>query len=153
MHLITAQDKHTVEVMKWFENEQSVRTWSGSDFKYPFDLTSFKASASINELPSKVLLSTNNELLAFGQYYLRLDHCHLARLVVNPVMRGQGLVAQLIAKLSETGKHELGVSSCSLFVMADNKPAIQAYTKLGFKFADYPTPKVIDNCLYMLKNP
>lgn len=152
MHLVTAYDKYIVELMQWFESEYELRLWSGGDFNYPFDLASFKRDACIHSLCSKVLLSATGELLAFGQYYLRLGHCHLARLVVNPHMRGQGLVAVLIEELSRVGKCELGVlSSCSLFVMADNTPAIKAYSKLGFKFAAHPKPMTIDNCLYMLK--
>lgn len=152
MHLITVQDKHIIKMMQWFESEQALRAWSGAGFKYPFDLNSFKHDASINELRSEVLVSQRNELLAFGQYYLRLGHCHLARLVVNPNFRGQGVVAELIAKLIVAGKSDLEVSSCSLFVMADNKPAIKAYKRLGFRFTDYPEAMEVDNCLYMVNN-
>lgn len=150
MNLITVQDKHIIKMMRWFESEQALRAWSGTEFKYPFDLKNFKNDASINELSSKVLVSTTGELLAFGQYYLRLGRCHLARLVVNPDLRGQGLVAELITQLSIAAKRELAVDSFSLFVMADNQGAIKAYSKLGFQLADYPETMEVDNCLYML---
>jgi len=152
MYLISVEDKHIIQLMQWFESEQSLHTWSGTDFNYPFDLSSFKNDANIHSICSKVLVSAKGELLAFGQYYLRLGHCHLARLVVNPHKRGQGLVAELIAKLSMAGKSELGVPTCSLFVMADNKPAVKAYKKLGFKFTVYPKTMEIEDCLYMVNS-
>jgi GNAT superfamily N-acetyltransferase len=39
--------------------------------------------------------------VAFGQYYRRLEHHHLARLCVNPKYRGQGLAKILVTRILE----------------------------------------------------
>ena len=58
--------------MKWFSCEREIRQWAGPEFRYP-------------------LLNRQGLLIGFGQYYLRLERCHLSRLVINPDSRGQGI--------------------------------------------------------------
>ena len=89
-----------------------------------FDLNSFKSDLKLDSLKSFSLVSVEGNLLAFGQYYLRLDKCHLGRLIVNPNFRGQGIASHLIQKLGVLGKTELKTDSCSLFVLGHNKSAI-----------------------------
>ena len=98
-----------------------------------------------------VFLNENSEMIAFGQYYLRLNHCHLGRLVVSPQWRGKKVIALLMQALIDLGKQKLRVNSSSLFVLADNHAAIQAYQKFGFVFSTYPEKISLENCLYMIK--
>lgn len=151
MRLTQPSNPNFIELMSWFSTEEELSVWSGPDFRYPFDLRSFKSDLKLDSLKSFSLISTEGNLLAFGQYYLRLGRCHLGRLVVNPNLRGQGIASHLIQKLSVLGKSDLSTDSCSLFVLGHNKSAIQAYTKLGFSIADYPDEIPLDNCFYMVK--
>lgn len=151
MRLTQPSDENFIEIMSWFSNEEELSIWSGPNFRYPFDLSSFKSDLKLDSLKSFSLVSVEGNLLAFGQYYLRLDKCHLGRLIVNPNFRGQGIASHLIQKLGVLGKTELKTDSCSLFVLGHNKSAIQAYTKLGFSMADYPDEIPLEDCLYMVK--
>jgi len=135
--------------MSWFSSEQKLKKWSGPNFDYPFTAESFKRDLRMDSLNSFVLLDEKNQFVAFGQYYLRLNCCHLGRLVVSPSLRGKGIIAHLIKALVKSGKEKLGVGNCSLFVLADNKPAIVAYQKSGFSLTVYPEQITLDNCLYM----
>jgi len=150
MKLESPNDHHINELMTWFPDEAQLNKWSGPGFRYPFDSCSFKQDLKVDSLASFSLLSTCNEFLAFGQYYLRLDKCHLGRLVVNPAFRGQGVAQHLVHLLRNRGQAELGTTQCSLFVLADNVNAIKAYSKLGFSIAEYPDEIGLDNCLYMV---
>jgi len=150
MKLESPNDNNIIELMTWFPDEKQLNKWSGPGFRYPFDLCSFKQDLKVDSLASFSLLNSSGELIAFGQYYLRLDKCHLGRLVVNPVCRGQGVAQYLVQMLSKRGQAELGTTHCSLFVLADNVSAIKAYSKLGFSVADYPDEIGLDNCLYMV---
>ncbi|WP_159820072.1 GNAT family N-acetyltransferase [Colwellia sp. 20A7] len=151
MKLTVPTDQQLVELMSWFSSEEQLTVWSGPNFSYPFDLKSFKRDLKLNMLSSFSMVSSEGDLLAFGQYYLRLGKCHLGRLVVNPHSRGKGVVASLIGQLSVLGKSDLNTQSCSLFVLDHNKSAIKAYTKLGFCITDYPEKIALENCLYMVQ--
>ena len=151
MRLTQPSDANFIELMSWFSTEEELSIWSGPGFRYPFDLSSFKSDLKLDSLNSFSLVSTEGSLLAFGQYYQRLERCHLGRLVVNPNLRGQGIASNLIHQLSVLGKSDLKTDSCSLFVLGHNKSAIQAYTKLGFSMADYPEEIPLENCFYMVK--
>lgn len=151
MYLTQPSDENLIELMSWFSNEDEVSIWSGPNFRYPFNLNTFKNDLNLDVLNSFSLVTNEGDLLAFGQYYLRLGKCHLGRLVVNPNLRGKGIASHLINKLSTLGKSDLNTDSCSLFVLRHNKSAIHAYTKLGFLIADYPEKIPLENCLYMVQ--
>jgi ribosomal protein S18 acetylase RimI-like enzyme len=151
MHLIQPSNDHLIEVMSWFPTEQALSLWSGPNFRFPLNLDTFKQDLKLETLASFALVSNEGDLLAFGQYYLRLEKCHLGRLVVNPDLRGQGISTHLIQQLMAKGKANLNTDTCSLFVLEHNKSAINAYTKLGFSFAIYPEEITLENCLYMIK--
>ncbi|WP_259365807.1 GNAT family N-acetyltransferase [Colwellia sp. MB02u-6] len=106
----------------------------------------------LESLPSFALLSAQAELLGFGQYYLRLGKCHLCRLVINPIFRGQGIAAHLIQQLSVRGKADLNANSSSLFVVQNNGSAIKTYEKSGFTVACYPEKITVKDCLYMVND-
>jgi ribosomal protein S18 acetylase RimI-like enzyme len=151
MRLTQSSDENFIELMSWFSNEDELSIWSGPNFRYPFDLNTFKSDLKLDALNSFSLISSEGDLLAFGQYYLRLGKCHLGRLVVSPSRRGQGIASHLISQLSILGKSDLSTKSCSLFVLGHNKSAIQAYKKLGFYMADYPEKIPLENCFYMVQ--
>lgn len=156
MQLTQPLENHLLTLMTWFTSEQALTSWSGPNFRYPYDYASFVDDLKLGTLNSFVLTaenstSTSNELLAFGQFYKRLGRCHLGRLVVNPTHRGQGIAAKLIQQLCLIGTEQLGVTECSLFVLANNAHAIKAYEKFGFSFAEYPEEIPLENCLYMVK--
>lgn len=151
MQLNQPSDENFIELMSWFSNEEELSIWSGPNFRYPFNLKTFKNDLNLDTLKSFSLVSNEGDLLAFGQYYLRLGKCHLARLVVNPSFRGKGIASHLISQLSIWGKSDLNTDSCSLFVITHNTSAIQAYTKLGFSMADYPGGVPLEDCIYMVQ--
>lgn len=151
MRLTQPSDENFLELMSWFSNEDELSIWSGPNFRYPFSLNTFKSDLNLNNFKSFSLVSSENDLLAFGQYYPRLGKCHLGRLVVNPHLRGKGIASTLISQLSLLGKSDLNTDSCSLFVLGHNDSAIKVYTKLGFSMADYPEKIPLENCFYMVQ--
>lgn len=150
MHLSTPTDTQLVELMAWFSTQAELDIWSGPEFRFPFDLEQFKCDLKLSTLASFSLLSAQSQLLGFGQYYLRSGRCHLARLVINPHLRGQGIAGHLIAQLMAKGMADLKAKSCSLFVLEHNHSAIKSYQKLGFSFACYPEKIPLEDVLYMI---
>jgi ribosomal protein S18 acetylase RimI-like enzyme len=151
MQLTKPTTKHLKQIMAWISSEQELLQWAGPDFRFPYDLDSFSEDLKLAKLNSYCLLSNESELLAFGQFYLRLGKCHLGRLIVNPDRRGQGVAKLLIEKLSEKGCAELEVEDCSLFVLDNNQSALRVYEKMGFQLAQYPKKLLLPHCLYMIK--
>lgn len=153
MNLTPPSHDHLVEIMSWFPDRESCETWGGPQFRYPFTESSFVEDLRLDETTSLCLLGEDDELLGFGQYYLREGRCHLARLVVPPEKRGRGLGQRLIALLIEAGCEHLGVDESSLFVLAHNEPAVRCYRSLGFEATRYPgeMPE-IENCIYMVRS-
>ena len=137
--------------MSWFNTEQDVRDWAGPSIRFPFTATSFTEDACVNQLDSIAMSDSSGELLAFGQFYQRLDCCHLARLVVSPQHRGQGLITELVEHLSKTGCQQLSVQRVSLFVGIHNLTALNVYRGLGFTETAYPEPLPIDGHLYLTR--
>jgi ribosomal protein S18 acetylase RimI-like enzyme len=151
MHLTKPTDISLSEMMTWFSSEEEFSIWSGPNFRFPFNFSSFKKDLKLDELQSFFLISDDSDLLAFGQYSLRVNRCHLIRLIVNPSFRRQGIASTLIEQLSSLGKLNLNTNSCSLFVLEHNISAITAYEKVGFLMGKYPEKIPFKNCLYMVK--
>ena len=134
--------------MSWFPDRRSCAVWASPAFPYPFTETTFLENIR-PELPSFSLIGDEQELLGFGQYYLRVGRCHLARLVIAPPHRSQGLGAFLVRGLCRRGCRKLGVEECSLFVLPDNPPALKLYRRIGFAEATYPG-QLSPDCVYMV---
>ncbi|MFT2090582.1 GNAT family N-acetyltransferase [Paraglaciecola sp. 2405UD69-4] len=152
MRLTPPLQSHLLTMMDWFADAQQVSDWAGPGVRFPYDLASFTADLQLETLSSYVLLSDDNDLLGFGQYYKRLNRCHLGRLVISPDKRGTGMAAVLIKALCSKGLGEIGTTELSLFVLAHNTSGIKAYQKFGFALASYPEQMPLENCLYMVKS-
>lgn len=142
------EDAHISALMSWFPDAASVAVWSPSNH-FPFERERFIHESKLAELASFMLVDARNTPLAFGQYYNRLQCCHLGRIVVDPARRGQGLGRELILKLLAKGTRELGLQRCSLFVLESNTDARKLYSRIGFLETPYPETLPLPNCLYL----
>lgn len=146
--LLKCTDQELIGVFRWFNSEKAVFYWGGPGVTYPLQVKRFKTESKFQECHSYAL-KQGRQLMAFGQIYERLDHCHLGRLVVSPQYRGQGVGEKLIEALMTEGQRKLNLFQASLFVLSDNKAAIKLYEKSGFIEAVYPKKIPLENCLYM----
>ena len=119
-------------LMRWFPDAVGVRTWGGPGFRHPFDERTFREDAKFDRMSSWALVAADGSLAAFGQYYPKLDRCHLARLAVAPSLRGRGVGRRLVHELCRVGGTALGVNAYSLFVYEGNTAALRLYRSLGF---------------------
>ncbi|WP_160151752.1 N-acetyltransferase [Microbulbifer sp. ALW1] len=150
LQLAACTQEHIPVLMKWIQSETQCREWGGPFFRYPFDTQSFAEDCSWQKLPSFVLQGVAGKLLAFGQFYRRLERCHLGRLIVAPEARGCGIGKSLIRLLAKQGCNALATDQCSLFVLKNNRPAQALYEKIGFQRRDYPEPfEGLELCHFM----
>ena len=140
------------ELMGWFPDASSIDIWGGPAFRFPFSQESFHADCRWKEYSSYCLRNTAGDFAAFGQMTYRYGRSHLARLVANPAMRGQGVGRKLLENLIAVARTEPGVEEIALFVYSDNEPAYRCYLALGFGVQDYPaTAALQDECFYMTR--
>jgi ribosomal protein S18 acetylase RimI-like enzyme len=152
--LVPTRPPHLAELSTWFRTERACREWGGPSFRFPFDVASFRADTRYQEIPSYSLLRVGaDELLGFGQYYLRNGRCHFARLAIAPDHRGHRLGVELVNRLATVGRADLGATACSLFVLASNAPALRLYERLGFVHARWPDDaSPLEGGLYMVRD-
>ncbi len=151
--LDVATETNLAHIMSWFPDADSLALWGGPAFRFPFTQKSFFADCCWPSMASYVLRNDQEQTLAFGQLYERLDRVHLARLAVGPDFRGQGIGKRLIAALCEEGAKKLNRDEFSLFVRKDNETAFRLYERLNFKCVEYPedTP-MREICHYMVRD-
>ncbi len=151
MNLVKTSEAHLYQLLTWVTDEAQLIKWAGPNMRYPSDAKILAKDLYSNGWPGYSLVSNDQQLLGFGQYYERLERCHLCRLIVSPQHRGKRIVQSLIQMIAAIGMQKLGVKSCSLFVYHNNLSALKAYEKMGFTATDYPTDDGMDACLYMVK--
>lgn len=151
MQLVEPTYDHFVEMLTWISSQAQLHEWAGPNVTYPCTAHTLMIDFKVSTLLSFALVDNQNNLMAFGQCYERVKHCHLGRLIVAPEFRGKGLVAKLIDLLSIVGCREFNTDVCSLFVLKANNAAIKAYQRIGFELSDYPFEIPLDSCLYMTK--
>jgi ribosomal protein S18 acetylase RimI-like enzyme len=137
------------ELMAWFPDARTLRTWGGPDFRFPFTSASFHEDAKLDDIDSFSLVDGGG-LAAFGQCYLRIGRCHFGRVAVAPARRGQGLGTRLLREMARWGQARFGPRELSLFVNRDNPDARRLYQRLGFREARYPDPAVLPGAHYMV---
>jgi ribosomal protein S18 acetylase RimI-like enzyme len=153
MLLTYPTQKQYLQVKDWFSNRKQIYAWGGPNLTYPMSDENFLKLLTADHFKSFGLLNDEQQLVAFGQYYRRLDYHHLGRLAVNPKYRGQGLAKILITKILEQAFLQQSAKGASLFVFKDNIVAYQCYQSLGFIETDYPEdpfPGNMQNCAYMV---
>ncbi len=108
--------------------------WAGPNVRYPGTPDTAWADMGASENNAYVLVDAEGEIMGFGQLLLREGGVlHLARLIVDPVMRGHGVGRALCVALMEQGasQHHVSVSSFTLNVYESNTAAFRLYQALG----------------------
>jgi ribosomal protein S18 acetylase RimI-like enzyme len=152
MKLSPATESDISHLMSWFPTGQSVDIWGGPKFRYPFTPDTFQEDVRWRDMDTYCLVDFSGEVLAFGQIYERHGRINLARLVVSPDRRGQGIGRQLVQLLMERGRTSIPGQEYSLYVYRDNHRAKACYAGLGFEENEYPEDdEMADTCIYMTR--
>lgn len=119
----------------WVSDADSCARWAGPKLPFPF------ASAQLPQLLAEpgahsfVLSRGPAEALGFCQFWVREEAgaVHLARIILAPSARGQGLAATLCGLLMGEAARTVGAQAFTLRVYRDNHPALATYEGLGFE--------------------
>ena len=152
MKLKVATEADVSHLMSWFPTARSVDIWGGPMFRYPYTPETFHEDVRWRQIDTYCLFDPAEDMLAFGQIYERHGRINLARLVVSPDRRGQGIGKQLVALLMQEGRESFPLQAYSLYVYKDNYPAKACYTDMGFEEHQFPAgDEMADTCIYMIR--
>lgn len=152
MNLVVATQTDIDHLMSWFPTERSVDIWGGPNFRYPFTAETFHEDVRWKEMDTFCLMDTSGDISAFGQMYERHGRINLARLVVAPGSRGQGIGQKLVAALIDEGRRIFSLPEFSLYVYHDNEQALACYRRMGFEEDEYPEDdELAESCIYMTR--
>lgn len=150
--LVEVADRDIDELMSWFANSDDTDIWAGPRFRFPFTRSTFRKDCQWDRMPGFRLNSPEGQFAAFGQMYRRYGRINLARLVVNPAIRGQGVGKRLVGMLIEVGPTLFEGDEFSLFAYRHNAAALGCYRSMGFVVREYPQgARMADACYYLTR--
>ena len=134
-----------------FMNLPEVTLWGGEGFHYPLQKHAFLQKLMLPDTQSFVLYRGKQQV-GFGQICARFGRHHLARLLILPRFRGQGLSQALLQGLLSLAQGQNKRLEFSLFVFLSNEIAMNSYLKVGFTPAEQPGA-VRDDLAFMTLSP
>ena len=148
-----AEEGDLGQLMDWFTDAQSVNVWGGPRFRYPFTAATFRKDCHWGRMATFALETPAGRFAAFGQVYKRYERINLARLIVHPELRGEGVGQRLVDGLMEVGPQVVDRPEFSLFVYRHNTAALECYLRAGFRIRDYPEDAPMGDVCYYLTRP
>ena len=125
-------------VASWIRSKRECELWAGGSVAFPIDQNSLPSEIGFGE-GNTFSLVIEEELVAFGQLIRKnSQRGHLARLIVNPALRGKGYGETLVRALLARARKD-SFERVTLNVDIANGPALSLYAKLGFADAQRPS--------------
>jgi ribosomal protein S18 acetylase RimI-like enzyme len=120
--------------LSWTPGAEELRRWSGPSTRHPATPDSLWEDINNSDATTFAWHSAAQGTIGLGQVRLREPgYGHLARIIVSPQLRGQGLGRALcLALMHEAVRLNAEVRTFSLYVFPDNTNAIGLYRSLGY---------------------
>lgn len=119
--------------LTWPENAAEFRLWFGDKVRYGSPTEAIWRQIKGNERGTFAFYQ-NEELVGFAQAYEKVENgIHLACLIVNPKVRGQGVGRLFVKALLEYAWAQEKIRFITLNVYPENTPARLLYKSFGFK--------------------
>ena len=134
MILRPTTDEDLSFLISWIKDKDACKLWAGPQVRFPLLLDGLKEDIEFSEENTFSMINDDGEFLGLGQLIEKENgRIHLARLIISPIQRGQGLGNLLCRLLIDTGGDRFGKVNFSLNVYSNNTKAVRLYEKLGFK--------------------
>ncbi|WP_192497292.1 N-acetyltransferase [Halospina sp. K52047b] len=137
MEVRAAQQSDLLTVLGWVNGEHECLMWAGPNIRYPATPeTAWRDMEAFDE-NAYVLVDPASKVVGFGQVLSRGGNAlHLARLIVEPRLRGQGVGRDLCAALVDIGYASQPAEYFTLNVYESNRAAVRLYQALGFEIKE-----------------
>jgi ribosomal protein S18 acetylase RimI-like enzyme len=118
-------------IAHWVETPEALERWAGPGLTWPTDGPTLWQEIDASDNASFCLVA-NDAPIAFGQLVDKGGRrAHLARIIVSPGHRRQGLGERLCRHLIDEAQQR-SAGTVTLNVFTDNLAAIDLYRRLGF---------------------
>jgi ribosomal-protein-alanine N-acetyltransferase len=118
---------------QWVTDAETCLRWAGPRLKFPFKSARLPQLLAEPGASSFVMSRRPGPALGFCQFWVRdPGAAHLARVILAPAARGQGLGTTLCELLMAEAARSTGAVAFTLRVYRDNDPALAIYERLGF---------------------
>ena len=119
--------------LSWTPEDDALRRWAGPSARCPATAQSLWEDISHSDATTFAFVSSAGDMLGLGQVRFREQtYGHLARIIVSPRHRGQGLGRALCVALMREAVRLHPLTAFSLYVFPDNPNAIALYRSLGY---------------------
>ena len=134
MELRAFEAGHSKLVASWAASAREVALLTGRE-EFPFPAELVESWRKVSDDIQPYLLFDADRPLGYGEVWLddEEDEVELARIIVAPDARGQGIGTALVRALLVPGL-ATGHSEVFLRVRPDNERAIRVYRRVGFQF-------------------
>jgi RimJ/RimL family protein N-acetyltransferase len=123
----------------WFADQAELLTWGGSDVRYPLDIAQMAGmlAQTASDPPARLAWTAEVAGAKAGHIQLVLEWgnrtARIARVVVAPPYREQGLGGRMLASVLATAFDELSLRRVELNVFGGNTAAQALYARAGFQ--------------------
>ncbi len=130
MQILPASKEDLLIVVSWITSEENCRFWAGPIVSFPVELDELMEEIEFSATNS-VIAVENGEIVGFAQIIKKSpDRNHIARFIIDPTKRGQGLGFEFFEALLSLAL--ASATTASLNVYRFNQPAVSLYRKFGF---------------------
>ena len=126
--------KDAPSLQAWYKRHLgiNVQVWGGPALSFPPTPDAIWSTIEASPQNSFSLVSPSGQLAGFAQALPRDSSVHLARIIVSPSLRGQGVGRILCEKLIHSAMSQHRPAEITLKVYPNNTPALTLYQSLGF---------------------
>jgi|GEM_PF-2366816 len=121
-------------MLAWFATPAELERVAGATLRWPLDAAQLQGLRDEPSFTAFTAVEPGREDVPVAHaevVTLAPGHGRLARVVLDPARRGEGLAKPLIAAVLEHAR-AAGLTDLELRVFADNAPALRTYLALGF---------------------
>ena len=119
-------------ILSWVGTADLLKLWGGPALSFPPTPDAIWSTIEASPQNSFSLVSPSGQLAGFAQALPRDSSVHLARIIVSPSLRGQGVGRTLCQKLIHSAIAQFHPDEITLKVYLTNTPALTLYQSLGF---------------------
>ena len=124
-------------------------------FKEPYSTQELKYEFEENPVNKIIVAEKDGQVVGFIDFLVTFNSATIMQVAVTKDFRGRGIATQLLAEMEKSFPEQLDdlVENITLEVRVSNQPAVNLYTKNGYKIVVVKSHYYKDgeNAIYMIK--